>query len=212
MNKDNIRNLFPDASDDAVKALLDINSADITKALGKQSGALEQAQRQAQTLQDQLNQRDTDLTALRDQLTAAQADAGKLAEAQQALADMQSTYNADRQAWEQQKAAQAYEFAVKSRAGELKFTSNAAKNDFVRSAIEKGMKLDGDRILGFEDYLKSYREADPGAFAPEQNPGPAAPTVVLPAGTQPPLGHKMTLSEAMKRANAGEKIDVTAIG
>lgn len=211
MNRDDIRKHFPDASDDAVKAILDINSADITKALGKQSGILEQAQQQAKALQDQLTQRDSDLTTLKEQLTAAQADAGKLADAQRALADMQTSYNADRQAWEKQRAAQAYEFAVKSRAGELKFSSNAAKNDFVRSAIEKGMKLDGEAILGFEDFLKAYKDSDPGAFMTEPAPQ-GAPTVVLPSGTNPPAGHKMSLAEAMRRANAGEKIDVANIG
>ena len=82
----------------------------------------------------------------REKLTAAQADAGKLTEAQSALADLQAKYAADSQAWESQRKAQAYEFAVRTKAGELKFSSNAARNDFIRSAVGKQMQLGQGKV------------------------------------------------------------------
>lgn len=81
---------------------------------------------QVTDLQGQIAQRDTDLAGLNEQLTAAQADAGQLAEAQKQLSALQSKYDKDSKAWEAKNAQQAYEYAVRSKAGELKFTSAAA--------------------------------------------------------------------------------------
>lgn len=205
MKREDVSKIFEKATDEQINAILDINSKDIGNAKAKADTLNEQIT----ALNEQIKQRDSDLTAMRDKLTAAQADAGKLTEAQTALSDLQAKYAADQKAWDEQKAAQAYEFAVKSKAGELKFSSNAAKNDFIRSAIEKGMKLDGDTILGFEDFKKAYMDADPTAFVPEE-PAKPSPTITLPGKSTPaPAG--MTLAEAMKRANAGENIDISTI-
>ena len=205
MKREDVSKIFEKATDEQINAILDINSKDIGNAKAKADTLNEQIT----ALNEQIKQRDADLTAMRDKLTAAQADAGKLTEAQTALSDLQAKYAADQKAWDEQKAAQAYEFAVKSKAGELKFSSNAAKNDFIRSAIEKGMKLDGDTILGFEDFKKAYMDADPTAFVPEE-PAKPSPTITLPGKSTPaPAG--MTLAEAMKRANVGENIDISTI-
>lgn len=205
MKREDVSKIFEKATDEQINAILDINSKDIGNAKAKADTLTEQIT----ALNEQIKQRDADLTAMRDKLTAAQADAGKLTEAQTALSDLQAKYAADQKAWDEQKAAQAYEFAVKSKAGELKFSSNAAKNDFIRSAIEKGMKLDGDTILGFEDFKKAYIDADPTAFVPEE-PAKPSPTITLPGKSTPaPAG--MTLAEAMRRANAGENIDISTI-
>lgn len=145
-----------------------------------------QLQGQITDLQGQITQRDTDLANLNVQLTAAQEDAGKLTEAQNSLTALQNQYNADKQAWEARTAAQAYEFAVKTATGKLKFSSAAARRDFERGAIEKGMKMEGDKILGFDDYVETYKTADPGAFVKESEDPPAdpkpGPTIVLPSG------------------------------
>ena len=205
MKREDVSKIFTGATEEQINAILDINSKDIGNAKAKTDTLNEQIT----ALNEQIKQRDADLTAMRDKLTAAQADAGKRTEAQTALSDLQAKYAADQKAWDEQKAAQAYEFAVKSKAGELKFSSNAAKNDFIRSAIEKGMKLDGDTILGFEDFKKAYMDADPTAFVPEE-PAKPSPTITLPGKSTPaPAG--MTLAEAMKRANAGENIDISTI-
>ena len=125
--------------------------------------------------------------AYRQSVTAAQADAGKLKEATDQLTSLQTKYDTERQEWAQKQQQQAYEFAVKTAAGALKFTSAAAKRDFERGAIEKALKMEGDKILGFDDYVKAYQEADPGAFAPAEDPKPTdpqdpTPAIVLPKG------------------------------
>lgn len=205
MKREDVSKIFTGATDEQINAILDINSKDIGNAKAKSDSLNEQIK----SMTEQIAQRDADIKALGDKLAAAQADAGKLSEAQTALNDLQAKYAADQKAWNEQKAAQAYEFAVKSKAGELKFSSNAAKNDFIRSALEKKMQLDGDRIFGFDDFIKAYREADPSAFVPDE-PAKPQPTITIPGKSAPaPAG--MTLAEAMKRANAGESIDISAI-
>lgn len=205
MKREDVSKIFEGATDAQISAILDINSRDIGSAKSKTDALTEQIN----ALNEQIKARDADMTALREKLTAAQADAGKLADAQTALTNLQEKYAADQKAWDAQKAAQAYEFAVKSKAGELRFSSNAARNDFIRSALEKKMQLDGDRILGFDDFAKAYREADPSAFAADE-PSAPTPTITLPTKSTPQTGG-MTLVEAMRRANAGEKIDISAI-
>ena len=196
MKREDVSRIFEGATDDQISAILDINSRDIGSAKSKG----DQLTEQITALNAQITQRDSDMTALREKLTAAQADAGKLTEAQSALADLQAKYAADSQAWESQRKAQAYEFAVRTKAGELKFSSNAARNDFIRSAVGKQMQLDGDQILGFDDFAKAYREADPSAFLPDA-PQKPAPTISLPGthSPQPAGAEPSSLREALSR-------------
>lgn len=167
---------------------------------------------QVTDLQGQIAQRDTDLAGLNEQLTAAQADAGQLAEAQKQLSALQSKYDKDSKAWETKNAQQAYEYAVRSKAGELKFTSAAAKKDFIREAIAQGFKMDGDTLMGYTDFVAKYQENDPGAFVketPAADPKPAdpTPTIVLP-GKSNPNPHKMSLAEAMKAKNENPNMEI----
>lgn len=167
---------------------------------------------QVTDLQGQIAQRDTDLAGLNEQLTAAQADAGQLAEAQKQLSALQSKYDKDSKAWEAKNAQQAYEYAVRSKAGELKFTSAAAKKDFIREAIAQGFKMDGDTLMGYTDFVAKYQENDPGAFVketPAADPKPAdpTPTIVLP-GKSNPNPHKMSLAEAMKAKNENPNMEI----
>ena len=171
---------------------------------------------QVTDLQGQITQRDTDLAGLNAQLTAAQADAGQLAEAQKQLSALQTKYDKDSKAWETKNQQQAYEYAVKSKANELKFTSAAAKKDFIREAIAQGFKQDGDVLMGYTDFVAKYKESDPGAFVvetPPADPKPAdpAPTIVLP-GKSTPAPKKMSLTEAMKAKNENPNFEVSFEG
>lgn len=167
---------------------------------------------QVTDLQGQISQRDTDLAGLNEQLTAAQADAGQLADAQSKLSALQSKYDKDSKAWEAKNKQQAYEYAIRSKANELKFTSAAAKKDFIREAIEAQFKLDGDTIMGYSDFVAKYQENDPGAFVvetPPADPKPEdpAPKIVLP-GKSTPSPKGMSLSEMMKAKNENPNLEV----
>lgn len=169
---------------------------------------------QVTDLQGQITQRDTDLAGLNEQLTAAQADAGQLAEAQKQLSSLQAKYDKDSKTWAAKSAQQAYEYAVRSKANELKFTSASAKKAFIEDAIAAQFKQDGDTLMGYTDFVTKYRETDPGAFvqeAPPADPTPTyptpAPTIVLP-GKSNPAPKKMSLSEMMKAKNANPNMEI----
>ena len=173
---------------------------------------VESLTQQVTDLQGQIAQRDTDLTGLNEQLTAAQADAGQLAEAQKQLAALQSKYDKDSKAWEARTAQQAYEYAVRTKANELKFTSAAAKKDFIREAIEREFETAGDELKGYAEFLAEYQKNDPGAFAAEAparetKPADPTPVIVLP-GKSNPNPRKMSLAEAMKAKNENPNFEI----
>jgi predicted RNase H-like nuclease (RuvC/YqgF family) len=57
-----------------------------------------------------------------------------------------------------------YEFAVKSKADSLKFSSNSAKKAFLRDINEQNLSFDGENIMGFDDFVENYKANDPEAF------------------------------------------------
>lgn len=148
---------------------------------------------QISDLNGQLAQRDTDLNGLNEQLTAAKNDVAKLADVQNQLTTLQGKYTKDTEDYQKRLNAQAYDFALREASSGLHFSSNSAKRAFLEDANKKGLKLDGGKLLGWDDYVTEYRTADPGAFAAEApadggagnggtNP-PAAPNIVLPSGS-----------------------------
>ena len=182
----------------------------------KYESQIAQYQGQVTDLQGQLTQRDTDLSGLQTQLAAAQADAGKLTEAQQQLTTLQNSYEKDKKAWETKTAQQKREYAIKARAAELKFSSASAKRAFIHDAVKAAtIKLDGDDLLNYSEFVTQYKEADPGAFVQEkQEPDPKPdpdpqpqPTIVLPGKSTPPK-KKMSLAEAMKAKNANPNLRI----
>ena len=163
------------------------------KYVGKENhdSQIATAKQQAEDLKKQLAQRDTDLTELRTQLTAAQTDAGKIPDLQKQLTDLQSKYEQEGKDYAAKLARQAYEFAVQQRADKLKFSSASARKAFVHEAMEKGFKMDGDTLQGYDEFVTKYKTDDPGAFVQETPPEtqpqtqtqPAAPQIVMPTGT-----------------------------
>ncbi len=125
--------------------------------------------------QNTLSARDADLEALKKQLEG--FDGSK-----QAFEDLQTKYNTDAQTWKDNLAKQAYEFEVKMLANELEFTSKSAKDYFVSQAINKNLPLnESGKIMGFEDFVKDYKESDPSAIKALEEPATnttPSPTIV----------------------------------
>ena len=130
-------------------------------------------------LTESLKERDKDLKNLKTQLTDAGTDSEKLAELQTQFGNLQTQYKTDTENYKSQLSKQAYEFAVKEFANSKKFSSNAAKRDFVNSMIAKELKMEGDKILGADDFVTAYSTDNADAFVvekqepePIQNPKP----------------------------------------
>lgn len=176
-------------SKEHIDGIMKINGEDIENAKAddkKLQSQVDTLNGQVSDLQGQIAQRDADMKDLQTKLTNAQADTTKLTEAQDALTSLQSKYDTEKQDWEKKTAQLAYEYQVRERANGLKFSSNAAHNEFVREAIAKQFQTEGDKLLGFDDYVTAYKEKDPGAFAQEQttpDPAPKEPKPNIVTGT-----------------------------
>lgn len=127
------------------------------------------------TLDDTIKTRDTDLATLQDQLKNAGTDADKLGKLTDDFADLQRKYDKDTKAYEKQLKDQAYKFAVTDFANKQKFTSQAAKRDFVNSMLAKNLQMENDVIVGATDFVTAYTKDNADAFVVEQPTPPANP-------------------------------------
>ena len=66
---------------------------------------------------------------------------------------------------------------VKALTGE-KFTSDFARTGIISMIKEKGLKREGEKILGLDDYMNELRESQKDAFAPTD--APKVPTFTTP--------------------------------
>lgn len=97
-----------------------------------------------------------------------------------AVTDWETKYNTDTQALKQQLEAQSYAHTVEGAVSGMKFSSEAAKKAFVADLTAKKLPAQDGKLLGLDDYVKAYKEADPGAFVSDQ----PAPSFVLPGTPQ----------------------------
>ena len=76
------------------------------------------------------------------------------------------------------------QFAADHAAAGLKFSSESAKRAFMADLTGKQLPLQDDgTLLGFDDFVASYKKTDPGAFAPEGGlPRMSGSTAGTPAG------------------------------
>lgn len=178
-------------------------------SIEKYNAQIEARDNQISGLNEQITQRDADITSLNEQLTATQADASKLGEAQNTIASLQTKYEKDKQSWQEASTKQQRSFAVREKAGDLKFTSAAAKRDFLNKANAQDFKLENDELIGYDDFLTTYEAENPDAFVVEQPPAPPAPpadsgkktpVIVLP-GNSGVQGKGKSLTEMMKAKN-----------
>lgn len=159
------------------------------------------------TLNETISSRDTDLAALQKTLTEA-GDLDSLKQASKNLSDLQKKYDKETKQYQEQLAKQAYEFAVKEFANSKKFTSNAAKRDFVNSMISKNLTMENNLIIGATDFVEAYSKDNADAFvAEEESADRQKPTFVAPTNTEP-APKKKTLSELMQMKNDNPDITI----
>lgn len=127
---------------------------------------------------EQLKQRDADLEELKKTMKGLEEgneNAKKLTEQIEAL---QKKSKEEKEALEKQIESQKYDFAIEKRCAGLKFSSKAGRKAFISDLKEKELKMEDGEILGFDDFVKSYKENDAGVFSEETN------------GTTPKFGGK----------------------
>ena len=143
MKREEVKGIIPGITDEQLTQIMDLHSADIERH----------------------KQQVTTLTTERD------AARTQLEEANQKLEGYDPEWKskaaeAEAKAREQVAALQG-DFAAQSAISGIKFSSESAKKAFLADLKAKNLPVQDDKLLGFEEYLKTYRESDPGAFAPE---------------------------------------------
>ena len=125
---------------------------------------------------------------------------------------LQKRYDDDVKSYQQQLQKQAYNFAVKSYASTLEFTSEAARRDFTNQMLGAELKLEGDTLIGATDFKAAYEANNADAFkvatpdpTPEPNPMPQFVGGAQGGANQ---ATEMTLSELMQAKNKNPDLKV----
>ena len=58
-------------------------------------------------------------------------------------------------------------YALERKAAGLKFSSESARKAFLAEAKAQDFAMKNGELLGFEDYVKAFKEADPSAILPD---------------------------------------------
>lgn len=153
------------ASENNVK-LVDLNEGNYISK-NKYESEINAKLKEIEALNGTVTTRDTDLEALKKQLEEAGTDATKLSDLTSQFESLKGKYDADTKAYKDQLKKQAYEFAVREFAGTKNFSSQAAKRDFIKSMLDKDLKMENDTIIGADDFVKAYTEANEDAFISE---------------------------------------------
>lgn len=172
----------------------------------KYDNEISQRDNQITTLNETITQRNTDLKNLQTTLKEV-GDLEELKTASKNLSDLQKKYDKDMKAYKQQLSQQEYEFAVKDFANSKNFTSNAAKRDFIQSMLAKDLKIEEGRIIGAEDFVELYSKDNADAFVVPKNEPDPKPQFTQPTGDNKPK--KLTLSEMMQMKNENPDVDIT---
>lgn len=119
------------------------------------------------SLDETVKARDEDLATLKAQLESAGTDATKLTDLTKQFTDLQAKYEEDTKALQSQMKEQAYRHAVNDFANSQKFTSQAAKRDFISSLLSKNLQVENDTIIGASDFVTAYQKENADAFVTE---------------------------------------------
>lgn len=201
---------FIEAAKEVGAKFKDISTGDYVST-SKYNADLEAKTAEIETLNGTISTRDTDLAELQKKLADAGTDATKLDTLSKDFTKLQKKYDDDVKSYQQQLQKQAYDFAVKSYAATLDFSSEAARRDFTNQMLGAELKLEGDTLIGATDFKAAYEANNADAFkvvAPDPEPTHPTPDFVggAPGGAGQPT--EMTLSELMQAKNNNPDLKV----
>jgi gas vesicle protein len=89
------------------------------------------------------------------------------------IEDLQKKYEDDTKALNSKYEAREYDIKLNDYAKDLKFSSNSARKSFMSDLKAKDLKFENDKLVGFDDFVNSYKETDPNAFIKEETTEPS---------------------------------------
>ena len=144
MKREEVKSIIPNITDEQLGQIMDLHGADI----------------------EHQKQQITTLTTERDAARSQLADANKKLEGYDP--EWKTKAEQAQQQADQKVAEMKAGYAATSAASGLKYTSDSAKKAFLSDLKAKNLPLQDDgTLLGFDDYVASYKKTDPGAFAQE---------------------------------------------
>lgn len=89
------------------------------------------------------------------------------------------------------------EYVINDLVRDIKFTSESAKKAFTEELSSKDLKIEDGKLIGFDDYLSSYKKNDPKAFAEEKQEQKPSISLGGEHGSQSPKQTVSTLAGAL---------------
>lgn len=96
----------------------------------------------------------------------ADVDVDKL---KQEITDWETKYKTDTENLKNEISKKDYDFKINDIVKDLQFSSNGARKSFIEDLKAKDLKFEDDKLIGYNEFLKSYKEADPDAFKKEDD-------------------------------------------
>lgn len=84
------------------------------------------------------------------------------------LTELQTKYDTDTKALNDKIAEQEYNYKINDYVKDIEFSSKSAKKSFIEDLKNKHLEFDNDKLVGFDDFKKSYEENDPNTFLNKQ--------------------------------------------
>ena len=182
---------FSEAVKDKSYKLADLSKGDYVSSK-KHEDELNVKDATIKDLNGQIATRDTDIEGLKNQLADVGTDSeGKIKSLSDTISKLQGDYETVKTDYEARLGTQSYEFAVREFANSKQFTSKAAKRDFINEMISENLKMKDKSILGAEDFVTAYSEANEDAFGKQESTKKepeTKPAFVAPKTTQTPAG------------------------
>lgn len=172
----------------------------IDKVMAEHGKGVEAAKKQLADAQQERDALTLERDALRKQLNENEKEIQSYKEmdidgVKAAASSWEEKHKTDTEALNQQIAALKYEHAVAGAVQDVKFSSESARKAFVSDLTAKGLPLEDGKLMGLADFVKGYKESDPGAFVDEN----AAPKPVF-AGPAPGIKTGVGADVALRAA------------
>lgn len=178
MKREDVSKIIPGITPDQLDSIMNLHGADITAKV------------------NEITTLKAEKTALEGQLTTANSklegyDPEWKTKAEQAKTDAAA-----------QVAALEKGYALERKASGLKFSSESAKKAFLSDAKAQNFTMKDGDILGFDDYVKTFKESDPSAILPD---GGVLRFSASAAGSSGQPANKHEAANAAFRAAFGQK-------
>ena len=143
LKREDVSKIIPGITPEQLDSIMNLHGADITA----KANEITTLKAEKSTLTEQLNTANGKLEGY---------DPEWKAKAEQAKADAAS-----------QVAALEKGYALERKASGLKFSSESARKAFLAEAKAQNFAMKDGEIMGFDDYVKAFKESDPSAILPD---------------------------------------------